>query len=321
MTHSPPPSYASGTSDVPLLGDTIGANLLRTAATHAGRDALVDVAGGRRWTYTELVRDVDGLARALLAAGIERGDRVGIWAPNLPEWVLVQYATARIGAVLVCVNPAYRAHELSYVVRQSGMRTLFSATTHKTSDYRSMVEKVRSDCPDLTDVVYLGDPSWDRYVDRGARHGADDLQQRAAGLDPDQPINIQYTSGTTGFPKGATLTHHNILNNGYFVGHSVGYTHSDRIAVPVPFYHCFGMVMGNLACHDAPCATMVIPGAVASTRRPPSKAVAARTVHLALRGARRCSSPSSGSSDVRRATTCRRLRTGHHGRVVRAPSR
>ncbi len=248
MTHSPPPSYASGTSDVTLLGDTIGANLLRTAATHAGRDALVDVAGGRRWTYTELVRDVDGLARALLAAGIERGDRVGIWAPNLPEWVLVQYATARIGAVLVCVNPAYRAHELSYVVRQSGMRTLFSATTHKTSDYRSMVEKVRSDCPDLTDVVYLGDPSWDRYVDRGARHAADDLlQQRAAGLDPDQPINIQYTSGTTGFPKGATLTHHNILNNGYFVGHSVGYTHSDRIAVPVPFYHCFGMVMGNLA--------------------------------------------------------------------------
>ncbi|MDQ2849747.1 MAG: AMP-binding protein [Actinomycetota bacterium] len=241
------PSYASGISDVPLLGSTIGADLRRTAAVHGAREALVDVPSGRRWTYDELVADVDLVARALLATGVQRGDRVGIWAPNLPEWVLVQYATASIGALLVCVNPAYRAHELSYVLQQSGMRTLFSATTHKSSDYRAMVEQVQGKCPELRQVVYIGDGSWEDLLSRAGEVSATQLDRRAAELAPDQPINIQYTSGTTGFPKGATLTHHNILNNGYFVGELVGYTHEDRIAVPVPFYHCFGMVMGNLA--------------------------------------------------------------------------
>ncbi|MEO8749991.1 MAG: AMP-binding protein, partial [Allobranchiibius sp.] len=241
------PSYASGISDVPLLGSTIGADLRRTAAVHGAREALVDVPSGRRWTYDELVADVDLVARALLATGVQRGDRVGIWAPNLPEWVLVQYATASIGALLVCVNPAYRAHELSYVLQQSGMRTLFSATTHKSSDYRAMVEQVRGKCPELRQVVYIGDGSWEDLLSRAGEVSAAQLDRRAAELAPDQPINIQYTSGTTGLPKGATLTHHNILNNGYFVGELVGYTHEDRIAVPVPFYHCFGMVMGNLA--------------------------------------------------------------------------
>ncbi len=240
-------SYSSGTSDVGLLGDTIGGNLRRTAAVHGTREALVDVASGRRWTYDELTADVDQIALALLASGIQRGDRVGIWSPNLPEWMLVQYATASIGAVMVCVNPAYRSHELTYVLKQSGIRTLFSASAHKTSDYRAMVEGVRGDCPQLKQVVYFGDPSWDRLLARSSELNADLLARRAAELTPDQPINIQYTSGTTGFPKGATLTHHNILNNGYFVGELVGYTHEDRIAVPVPFYHCFGMVMGNLA--------------------------------------------------------------------------
>ncbi|MBO1753611.1 AMP-binding protein [Allobranchiibius sp. CTAmp26] len=247
MVTVPPPSYASGTSDVTLLGDTIGANLRRTAAAHGTREALVDVPSGRRWTYDELLQDVDRLARALLASGVRRGDRVGIWAPNVPEWVLVQYATATIGAILVCVNPAYRSHELAFVLRQSGMRTLVSATAHKSSDYRAMVDEVRGECPQLQDVVYLGDDSWSELLARADEVSADDVADRAAELGPDQPINIQYTSGTTGFPKGATLTHHNILNNGFFVGEMIDYSHEDRIAVPVPFYHCFGMVMGNLA--------------------------------------------------------------------------
>ena len=260
MVTVPLPSYTSGISDMPLLGDTIGANLRRTAAEHGARDALIDVPSGRRWTYEELLDDVELLARALLASGVQRGDRVGIWAPNVPEWVLVQYATATIGAILVCVNPAYRSHELAFVLRQSGMRTLVSAPTHKSSDYRAMVEEVRGDCPQLQDVVYLGEDSWSALLARADEVSPDDVVRRAAELDPDQPINIQYTSGTTGFPKGATLTHHNILNNGFFVGELVDYSHEDRIVVPVPFYHCFGMVMGNLAATSHG-ACLVIPAA------------------------------------------------------------
>ncbi len=241
------PSYSSGISTKPLLGDTIGDNLLRTAAAFGDREALVDAPSGRRWTYTELRRDVDELARGLMAAGVEKGDRVGIWAPNLPEWTLLQFATARMGALLVCVNPAYRSHELSYVVKHSGMRMLVSAVKHKTSDYQSMVEEVRGDCPGLRDVVYIGEQSWQDLVSGGARVSSEELEARAAGLTADDAINIQYTSGTTGFPKGATLSHHNILNNGFFVGDLINYTEQDRICIPVPFYHCFGMVMGNLA--------------------------------------------------------------------------
>ncbi len=252
------PSYSSGTSSVPLLGDTIGDNLARTVARFPEREALVDVASGRRWTYAEMDADVDALARGLLADGIVAGDRVGIWSPNCPEWTLLQYATAKVGAILVNVNPAYRSHELAYVVNQSGMRLLVSAVAHRSSDYRAMVEQVRGECPELTDVVFIGEAGWDDLVARGADVDPERLAQRMAALDTDDPINIQYTSGTTGFPKGATLSHHNILNNGYFVGELVGYTEQDRICLPVPFYHCFGMVMGNLAATSHG-ACMVIP--------------------------------------------------------------
>jgi fatty-acyl-CoA synthase len=252
------PSYASGTSAAPLLGDTIPANLLRTAARWPDRDALVEVATGRRWTYEALTADVDAVARGLLALGVAKGDRVGIWAPNVAEWVLVQYATARIGAVLVNINPAYRTHEVAYVLRQAGVRTLVSAESFKTSDYRAMVDEVSGDCPDLRDVVYLGSPEWTGLL---ASESTEDLDARTAALSADDPVNIQYTSGTTGFPKGATLSHHNIANNGYFVGELCRYTEQDRICIPVPFYHCFGMVMGNLgATSHGACMVIPAPG-------------------------------------------------------------
>ncbi|GAA2895753.1 linear/branched/unsaturated fatty acid:CoA ligase LbuL [Streptosporangium fragile] len=252
-------SYAGGTSERPLLGDTIGANLDRTVTAFADREALVDCPSGRRWTYAQLGRDVDEVARALLALGVAKGDRVGIWAPNCPEWVLVQYATAKIGAIMVNVNPAYRTHELEYVLNQSGVSVLVSAPRHKSSDYREMVEAVRERCPALRAVVYIGDPGWDRFVRGAAARGPEALARRAAELSCDDPINIQYTSGTTGFPKGATLSHHNILNNGYFVTELLGITEHDRICLPVPFYHCFGMVMGNLGATSHG-ACIVIPG-------------------------------------------------------------
>jgi fatty-acyl-CoA synthase len=240
-------SYSSGPSAVALLGETIGSNFAGTVARCPDREALVDVPAGRRWTYRELAADVEALACGLLAAGISKGDRMGIWSPSNAQWVLLQYASAQIGAILVNVNPAYRLSELAYVVDQSGMRMLVSAVEHKSSDYRSMVEQVRPLCPSLGQVVYIGTESWDALVDGGNAVPLEQLLERSSALSPDDPINIQYTSGTTGFPKGATLSHHNILNNGFFVGELVHYTEADRICVAVPFYHCFGMVMGNLA--------------------------------------------------------------------------
>ncbi|MFJ2237650.1 AMP-binding protein [Streptomyces sp. NPDC087859] len=233
-------SYSHGTSGTALLGDTIGANLDRAVARWPDREALVDVPSGRRWTYAQFAADIDELAFALLASGVAKGDRVGIWAVNCPEWVLVQYATARIGAIMVNINPAYRTHEVEYVLNQAGISLLFASLAHKTSDYRAMVEEVRGRCPRLRETVFIGDPGWDALIARGTPVPYEELSC-------DDPINIQYTSGTTGFPKGATLSHHNILNNGYFVGEMIAYTEQDRICVPVPFYHCFGMVMGNLA--------------------------------------------------------------------------
>ncbi|MFZ0170787.1 MAG: AMP-binding protein [Acidimicrobiales bacterium] len=239
-------SYASGPSTMPLLGETIGANLERTVERFSDREALVDRPTGRRWTYRQLDDDVNVLARALLARGMAKGDRVGIWSPNTAEWVLVQYATAKIGAILVNVNPAYRVHELSYALNRSGVSLLVTAQANERSDYPAMVEAVRGDCPALTDVVVASTDSWDSLVAAAESVPAGLLAKTAATLSFDDAINIQYTSGTTGFPKGATLSHHNILNNGYFVGELIGYTEEDRVCLPVPFYHCFGMVMGNL---------------------------------------------------------------------------
>ncbi|HEY0573535.1 MAG TPA: AMP-binding protein [Pseudonocardia sp.] len=252
------PSYASGISEQPLLGDTIGDNLDRTAALFPDRDAMVEVASGRRWSYREFVAGVDALALGLLDAGLVKGDRVGIWSPNQASWTLVQYATAKIGAVLVNINPSYRTHELQYVLNQAGIRMLVAAASFKSSDYAAMIEQVRPNCPALQRVVLLDSPEWDALANANAGGDRGELAAAQANLSPDDPINIQYTSGTTGFPKGATLSHHNILNNGYFVGELCGYTEEDRICIPVPFYHCFGMVMGNLAATSHG-AAMIIP--------------------------------------------------------------
>jgi fatty-acyl-CoA synthase len=253
------PSYASGTSTVPLLGDTIGANLDRTAARVADdHEALVECATGRRWTYPQFVAEVDAVALGLDAMGVAKGDRVGIWSPNCAEWAFVQYATAKLGAVLVNINPAYRTHELAYVLDQAGISVLVSAPEFRTSDYRGMVAEVRDRCAQLREVVFLGDPQWTELVDVGRGRDRAFLAERETQLSADDPINIQYTSGTTGFPKGATLTHHNLLNNGFFVGEGCRYTEADRVCIPVPYYHCFGMGMGNLACTSHG-ATAVIP--------------------------------------------------------------
>jgi fatty-acyl-CoA synthase len=254
-------SYSHGAAGMRLLGETIGANLRRVSAAHPDAEVLVDVPTGRRWTYAEFDEQTDTLARGLIGAGLAAGDRVGIWAPNCPEWVQLQYATAKAGVVLVNINPAYRSHELSFALRQSGVRVLFSAESFKTSDYRGMVAEVRGELPALENVVYLGTPAWDELFTAGSAGPGDALAEREASLSFDDPINIQYTSGTTGFPKGATLSHHNILNNGFFIAEGCGYTAQDRVCIPVPFYHCFGMVLGNLACttHGA-CIVIPAPG-------------------------------------------------------------
>jgi fatty-acyl-CoA synthase len=251
-------SYAAGEREPALLEETIGANFERTVAAHADREALVEVASGRRWTWSELDRDVNALARGLVAAGLAKGDRAGIWAPNCAEWTLVQYAAAKIGVVLVNVNPAYRTHEFAYAVNQSGLRLLLAASSFKTSDYRAMVDEVRAQCPDLARVVFVDTDDLAELVAEGRALPEDTVATRMAELTPDDPINIQYTSGTTGYPKGATLSHRNILNNGYFTTELINLTEQDRLCIPVPFYHCFGMVMANLGCTSHG-ATMVIP--------------------------------------------------------------
>jgi len=254
-------SYSHGTSATPLLGETIGDNLRRIVSQFGDSEIVVDVPSGRRWTYRQFDADVDALARGLLAAGIRARDRVGIWSPNCAEWVLLQFATARIGAILVNINPAYRGHELEFVLRQSGVRLLVSAESFKTSNYRAMVDEVSGGLDGLERVIFLGTPEWDELLISGQSVDADTLAGREAELAFDDPINIQYTSGTTGFPKGATLSHHNILNNGFFIGEACGYTERDRVCIPVPFYHCFGMVLGNLAAvtHGA-CIVIPAPG-------------------------------------------------------------
>jgi fatty-acyl-CoA synthase len=251
-------SYASGTSSLPLLGETIGENLRRTVERHADCEALVVPHQGYRATYRQLWEQTSLVARGLIARGVRRGDRIGIWSPNRFEWVIIQYATARIGAILVNINPAYRTTELEYALGQSGVSFLMLARAFRQADYVRMLSDVKGACPELREALVLED-GWDSLLRDAGRTSDDELAAVETSLQFDDPINIQYTSGTTGFPKGATLSHHNILNNGFFVGETVKYTAEDRVCIPVPFYHCFGMVLGNLACttHGA---CIVVPG-------------------------------------------------------------
>jgi fatty-acyl-CoA synthase len=250
-------SYVHGASATPLLGETIFQNLRRTAGRFGDHEALVVPPQGYRATYAELVEQSEEVARGLMSRGVQRGDRVGIWSPNRYEWVVVQYATAAMGAILVNINPAYRTSELEYALNQSGISFFVLAAGFRQADYRAMLAEVKGRCPDLREAVVLED-GWEALKRDAAKTPITDLHDVESTLQFDDPINIQYTSGTTGFPKGATLTHHNILNNGFFIGETLRYTERDRVCIPVPFYHCFGMVLGNLACttHGA---TMVIP--------------------------------------------------------------
>ncbi len=251
-------SYSHGTSGTSLLGETIGENLRRTVEQHGRRAALVVRSQGIRWTYGELYERVRMAARGLMAKGVQKGDRVGIWSPNRSEWVVTQYAAATIGAVLVNLNPAYKTSELEYALRQSGVSVLILARMFRQSNFAAMADEVRQKLPDLREVIVMED-GWEALLAAASQVTEPELLKRAATCYADDAINIQYTSGTTGFPKGATLSHHNILNNGYFVGEGIKLTEQDRLCIPVPFYHCFGMVMGNLGCttHGA---CMVIPG-------------------------------------------------------------
>ncbi|WP_127901664.1 AMP-binding protein [Solirhodobacter olei] len=271
-------AHVAGATDTPLIEETIPALLAATAARFPDREAAVFTAEGIRWSWAEFAARVDGLAAGLLALGLAHGDRLGIWAPNRSEWLLVQFATARIGVILVNINPAYRLHELDYALRKTGCRALMLAEAFKTSDYIGMINRLAPElatarpghlaCPGLPDlrlVITLGEtahPGCHRFADvmaLGAETGTEALDAITATLRADEPINIQFTSGTTGSPKGATLTHRNIVNNAHFVTAAMDATEADRICIPVPFYHCFGMVMGTLGCATKG-ATIVVPG-------------------------------------------------------------
>lgn len=252
-----PLSYVYGASEIPLLGQTIGGNLKNTVEKHPNQEALVCVHQNYRATYQEFYNQTTAIAKALLFLGAKSGDRIGIWSANRYEWVLLQYATARIGTILVNINPAYRTHELTYVLNQSEVRFIFSSLSFKSSNYKEMVEYAKEVCPSLEHEIFF-DENWDDFVNNGQNISDEVLHSFEEHVQFDDPVNIQYTSGTTGFPKGVTLSHHNILNNGYFIGIRLKYTEKDRVCIPVPFYHCFGMVIGNICCttHGA---CMVIP--------------------------------------------------------------
>src|SRR5262245_34385829 len=252
-----PLSLANGPNAPPLLDVTIGDNLRRTVERCAEREAVVIRHQGIRATYRRFWDDVTQATRSLLALGVAAGERVGLWSPNRYEWVAVQYASARLGAILVNINPAYLAEELGYALRQSGVSTLFLASRFKQVEYAPLLAAAKPSCPELKHCFNF-DSDWRSFLASGVSIAEADVVRRESGLRPDDAINIQYTSGTTGFPKGATLTHRNILNNAYLAGVGLGYTEVDRVCVPVPFYHCFGMVLGCLACtgHGA---CMVVP--------------------------------------------------------------
>jgi fatty-acyl-CoA synthase len=257
-TVDPEVSIARGPTDVPLLEQTIGGRLRATIERFGPREAVVAPGSGYRTTWTELGVEVDRCARGLLARGVAKGERVGIWAPNRPEWVVVQFATARIGAVLVNVNPAYKATELEYALQRAGVSTLVLSHGFRQTDYEELLAGVRDRCPALRDALVLED-DWEQLLAAADGVSEQTLAAHEATLTSDEAINIQYTSGTTGFPKGATLSHRNILNNAYFTARLLRYTEHDRVCVPVPFYHCFGMVLGTLACMTCG-AALVIPG-------------------------------------------------------------
>lgn len=250
-------SYTNGASNIPLLGETIDENLRKTVAKFPNNDALISAHQHYRATYTEFYEQITAVAKGLIALGVKTGDRVGIWSPNCYEWTLLQYATAKIGAIMVNINPAYRTSELIYVINQSSLSYIFSAIQFKTSHYKKMIDDAREFTDTLRKEVYWGE-SWEYFLAQGKKVSDEKLQAYEAKVQFDDPVNIQYTSGTTGNPKGVTLTHHNILNNAYFIGVRMNYTDKDRVCIPVPFYHCFGMVIGNLCC-TAHGATMVIP--------------------------------------------------------------
>jgi fatty-acyl-CoA synthase len=260
------PSYAHGASPIPLNAATMGAAFDDIAARFPDNECVVAVEENVRLTYAAM-RDVsDRFARALAALGVQPGDRLGIWSTNNVEWLITQLATPKIGAILVNINPAFRSSEVDYVLRQSGVSVLVTLERYKSSEYLAMVRSLRATLPSLRDVVVIGsaaelqagERSWDAVLEAAGAYPAAALRERAALIQCDEPVNIQYTSGTTGWPKGATLSHHNVLNNGFFIGEGCGFTAADRVCIPVPFYHCFGMVLGNLACvtHGA---TIVIP--------------------------------------------------------------
>lgn len=269
-------SYARGEDSPPLLTEPIGATLARTTESFPDNLALVDAPTDRTWTYREFRADVLALAAGLLRLGVGKGDRVGLWAPNRPEWVVTQYATAEIGAILVNLNPAYRQNELDYALTQSGTSVVLAAKRYKDSDYKGMLDAARPSAPELREVICFETPAWQELVAQPSNDELSAVAERAATLEPHDPINIQYTSGTTGFPKGATLTHSNISNNGYLVGELLAYTDADRIAIPVPFYHCFGMCDGQFGGHESRCGD----GHPVTDVRPRSRVACCRRVSL-----------------------------------------
>ncbi len=251
-------SYSNGVGNIPLMGETIGQNLRRIVEKFGDREALVVASQNYRATYNEFWKQVEDVARSLVAYGIKPNDRVGIWSANRFEWVLVQYATARVGAIMVNINPAYKTNGLEYALRQSGINLLIAAKGFRKTDYIEMLNRIRPHCPYPKRTIII-DKEWDKFIEKGQSIPASTIDEIEATLQFDDPVNIQYTSGTTGYPKGATLTHHNILNNGFSIGERMYLTEKDRLCIPVPFYHCFGMVLGNMAVttHGA---CMVIPG-------------------------------------------------------------
>jgi fatty-acyl-CoA synthase len=286
-------AHTRGSTDTPLLEQTIGENFEAVVRRFPEREAVVVVHQQIRWSYQRFDDEINRVARGLMARGLQVGDRLGIWAPNVMEWVLIQYATAKLGVILVNINPAYRAQELAYALQQSGCRCVVASRRFKTSNYVQMLEAARPNCPALQEVILLDEPGepadWARLLEDGQRVTQDEVRQRMANLRPNDPINIQYTSGTTGSPKGATLSHRNILNNAYFVGRAMAYTECDRMCIPVPFYHCAGMVIGNLCC-TVYGATMVIPAAsfdpaatlAAIEREQCTASICVPTMHIAM---------------------------------------